>query len=60
MQLVTLYKTSRHKQCKTGEIQSFTCKTAKQAFVELHNSFYFRDIIFTGAVVVLQRGIGKK
>ena len=31
----TKVKISRHKQCKTGEIQPFTCKMAKQAFVGL-------------------------
>lgn len=49
----------------TGEIQPFTYKTAKQAFVGLQvtinnfSTFHFRDIIYTGAVV-LQRSIGKK
>ena len=61
----TKLKTSRCKQCKTGEVQPFTCKTAKQAFVGLQvtnssfSKFHFRDIICTGAVV-LQRGIVKK
>ena len=31
----TKVKISRHKQCKTGEIQPFTCKMAKQALVGL-------------------------
>ena len=65
--LVRLYeaKTSCHKQCKTGEMQPFTCQAAKQAFVGLQvinnsfSKFYFRDMICTGAVV-LQHGIGKK